>query len=131
MNFRKLLPIGAMSLALVSATAAADAFAHTRVTASKPAEGATVARPRTITLTYSKALLPPTAAASIVMTAMPGMPNHGEMKIRNFTTAWSNSNRTMTLNLRQPLRTGTYEVRWQAAGADGHRMTGTVNFTVS
>jgi methionine-rich copper-binding protein CopC len=65
------------------------------------------------------------------MTAMPGMPNHGEMTIRNFTTAWSNSNRTMTLNLRQALRAGTYEVRWQAAGADGHRMTGTVNFTVS
>ncbi|WP_417613400.1 copper homeostasis periplasmic binding protein CopC [Parasphingorhabdus sp.] len=131
MNFRKLFPIGAMSLALVSAAVPTAAFAHARVTASTPAEGATVARPRSITITYSEALLPPTAAASIVMTAMPGMPNHGEMTIRNFTTAWSNSNRTLTLNLRQALRAGTYEVRWQAAGADGHRMTGTVNFTVS
>ena len=58
------------------------------------------------------------------MTAMPGMANHGEMVIRNFTTAWSNGNKTMTLTLRQPLRAGTYDVRWQAAGADGHRELG-------
>lgn len=106
-------------------------LAHTRVVASTPAEGATVGRPRVVTLTFSEALLPPTAAASIVMTAMPGMQNHSPMVIRNFATAWSNSNRTMTLTLREPLRAGTYEVRWQAAGADGHRMNGTVNFIVS
>ena len=108
-----------------------DALAHTKVVASTPAQGATVARPRVVTLTFSEALLPPTAAASIVMTAMPGMANHSPMIIRNFTTAWSNGNKTMTLSLRQPLRAGTYEVRWQAAGADGHRMKGTVNFVAS
>jgi methionine-rich copper-binding protein CopC len=65
------------------------------------------------------------------MTAMPGVKAHDEMVIRNFTIAWSNNNRTMTLELKKPLKTGTYEVRWQAAGADGHRMTGKVNFKVS
>ena len=121
------------AVAMVAASLAAPpmVLAHTRVVASTPAEGATVARPRIVTLNFSEALLPPTAAASIVMTAMPGVANHGEMAIRNFTTAWSNSNRTMTLTLRQPLRAGTYEVRWQAAGADGHRMNGVVNFIVS
>ena len=121
------------SLALAGAALGAPALtmAHTRVVASTPAQGTTVARPRVVTLTFSEALLPPTAAASIVMTAMPGMENHSPMVIRKFTTAWSNGNRTMTLNLRQPLRAGTYEVRWQAAGADGHRMNGTVNFIVS
>ena len=121
------------SLVLAGAALGAPALtmAHTRVVASTPAQGTTVARPRVVTLTFSEALLPPTAAASIVMTAMPGMENHSPMVIRNFTTAWSSGNRTMTLNLRQPLRTGTYEVRWQAAGADGHRMNGTVNFIVS
>ena len=117
-----------LTASLVAPTAAT---AHTRVVASTPAQGATAVRPRIVTLTFSEALLPPTAAASIVMTAMPGMKNHSPMVIRNFTTAWSNSNRTMTLTLRQPLRAGTYEVRWQAAGADGHRMNGTVNFIVS
>ena len=104
------------------------ALAHTKVVASTPEQDATVKAPRSVTLTFSEALLPPTAAASIVMTAMPGMANHSPMIIRNFKTAWSNGNKTMTLSLRQPLRAGTYEVRWQAAGADGHRMKGTVNF---
>ena len=107
------------------------ALAHTKVVSSNPTEGSTVARPCVVALTFSEALLPPTAAASIVMTAMPGMANHSPMVIRNFTTAWSNGNKTMTLSLRQPLRAGTYEVRWQAAGADGHRMKGTVNFVAS
>ena len=119
------LAIAASPLALP-----ATALAHTKVVASTPAEGTTVASARTVSLTFSEALLPPTAAASIVMTAMPGMANHGEMAIRNFTTAWSNGNKTMTLNLKKPLAKGTYEVRWQAAGADGHRMTGKVSFII-
>lgn len=129
MKFASAFAAAAILAASLASTSAV--LAHTRVVASTPAEGATVARPRVVTLTFSEALLPPTAAASIVMTAMPGVENHGQMVIRNFTTAWSNSNRTMTLTLRQPLRAGTYEVRWQAAGADGHRMKGTVNFIVS
>lgn len=119
----------AFSLSALAAPTIADA--HSRVVSSTPAQGSTVARPRVVSLTFSEALLTPTAAAAIVMTAMPGVPNHGEMVIRNFTTEWSNGNRTMTLTLRQPLRAGTYEVRWQAAGADGHRMNGTVSFMVS
>ena len=118
----------AVSMLAAPFAAPAAALAHTKVVASTPAQGATVKAPRGVTLTFSEALLPPTVAASIVMTSMPGMANHSPMIIRNFTTKWSNSNRTMTLTLRQPLRAGTYEVRWQAAGADGHRMKGTVNF---
>jgi methionine-rich copper-binding protein CopC len=98
---------------------------------STPAEGTTVAKPRVVQLNFSEGMLTPTAVASIVMTAMPGVKNHGEMVIRNFTPSWSNNNRTLTLSLRQPLRAGSYEVRWQAAGADGHRMTGKVSFKVS
>jgi hypothetical protein len=119
------------ALALVTATAIpAAAFAHAKVVASSPAQGATAKAPRKITLTFSEALLPPTAGASIVMTAMPGVANHGDMVIRNFTTSWSDANKTMSLALKQPLRAGSYDVRWQAAGADGHRMKGSVSFTV-
>jgi methionine-rich copper-binding protein CopC len=64
------------------------------------------------------------------MTAMPGMANHGEMVIRNFTASWSDDGKIMTLTLKKPLPTGTYEVRWQAAAADGHGMSGTVVFDV-
>lgn len=120
----------AMALAALSLGVPSAVLAHSKVVASTPAQGSTVAKPRVITLTFSEALLPPTASARIVMTAMPGMANHGEMEIRNFTAAWSSNNRTLTLTLKQPLRTGTYEVRWQAAGADGHRMKGVVKFNV-
>lgn len=118
--------IGITSLAMPNVVSA-----HTRVTASIPAEGAKVKSARVVTLTFSEALLPPTVATSIVMTAMPGMPNHGEMVIRNFTTSWSNDNKTLKLSLRKPLQAGSYDVRWQAAGADGHRMKGKISFTVS
>lgn len=128
MQFRALIAGAALAIGSLSLPSLANARAT--VASSTPAEGATVARPRVVTLNFSDALQPNTVAASIVMTAMPGMKNHGEMVIRNFTSAWSNGNRTLTLTLRQPLPSGTYEVRWQAAGADGHRMTGTVNFTV-
>lgn len=121
----------AIAATAASVAAVPVALAHSRVVASTPAEGATVKAPRVVTLTFSEALLPPTAAASIVMTAMPGVKDHGEMVIRNFTTAWSDGNRTMTLALRKPLGAGTYELRWQAAGADGHRMKGVVGFKVS
>lgn len=128
MKFSSIIGVAVMT---ISAFATPNpALAHSKVIASTPAQDATVDRPRVVTLTFSEALLPPTAAASIVMTAMPGVENHGEMVIRNFTTTWSNNNRTMTLKLRQPLRTGSYDVRWHAAGADGHRMTGKVSFTV-
>lgn len=129
MKFFSLVASAAVASAtIVSPTAT---LAHSKVMTSTPSEGATVAKPRVVQLNFSEGLLTPTAVASIVMTAMPGVKNHGEMIIRNFTPSWSNNNRTLTLTLRQPLRAGSYEVRWQAAGADGHRMTGKVSFKVS
>ena len=118
------------ALALSTLTPAA-LLAHVELTSSTPTAGAEAKAPRTITLTFSQPVDQATAAASIVMTAMPGVENHGEMGIRNFTASWSDDAQTMTLTLRQPLRTGTYEVRWQAAAADGHAMSGTVGFNVS
>lgn len=111
-------------------TSVQPAVAHTRVVASTPAQGAHVGAPRTLTLSFSEPLLVPTAAVAVVMTAMPGMPDHGDMFIRNFTQTWSDNNRKLTLTLKKPLQTGTYDIRWQAAGADGHRMSGKVTFTV-
>ena len=121
------------SLVLVSAALITPAatLAHSKIMTSTPAEGANEAKPRVVELNFTEGMLTPTAVASIVMTDMPGVKNHGEMIIRNFTPSWSNNNRTLTLSLRQPLRAGSYEVRWQAAGADGHRMTGKVSFKVS
>ena len=121
----------ALGLALaLTALAPSALLAHVQMTTSTPASGTKTKAPKVITLTFSQPVNPANAAASIVMTAMPGVANHGEMAIRNFTTVWSNGNKTMSLNLRRPLPKGTYEVRWQAAGADGHRMKGTVSFII-
>lgn len=114
----------------LTALAPTALLAHVELTASTPAAGAEAKAPRTVTLTFSQPVNQATAAASIVMTAMPGVQNHGEMAIRNFTAGWSDDGQTMTLNLRQPLRAGTYQVRWQAAAADGHAMSGAVEFEV-
>ena len=123
--------IASLALVSVGLISSAATLAHSKIMTSTPAEGATVAKPRVVELNFTEGMLTPTAVASIVMTDMPGVKNHGEMIIRNFTPSWSNNNRTLTLSLRQPLRAGSYEVRWQAAGADGHRMTGKVSFKVS
>lgn len=120
----------AAALALGASAVPAATMTHTKVVESTPAQGATVSGPRVVTLTFNQPQLVPSFGVSIVMTAMPGMANHGEMIIRNFTPGWSNGNRKLTLTLRQPLRAGTYDIRWQAAGADGHRMTGKVTFQV-
>ena len=67
----------ALAMVAVPVAAPTSAIAHTKVVASTPPQGAAVKAPRSVTLTFSEALLPPTAAAGIVMTAMPGMANHG------------------------------------------------------
>jgi methionine-rich copper-binding protein CopC len=105
--------------------------AHVSVTAATPAAGSTAKAPKTVILAFDKPVDQASAAASIVMTAMPGMANHGEMVIRNFTMGWSPDRQTMTLSLKKPLSAGTYEVRWQATAADGHLITGVVSFDVA
>jgi copper resistance protein C len=123
--------IPAILAALVlTALAPTSLLAHVQLAASTPAAGTEAKAPKVIMLTFSMPVDQATAAASIIMTAMPGMANHGEMPIRNFTASWSDGGKTMTLTLKKPLPTGTYEVRWQAAAADGHPMSGTISFDV-
>jgi len=106
------------------------ALAHTKVVASTPADGAAIKPPRVLSLTFSEPLSPASVAASIVMMAMPGMTDHPPMTIRNFKSSWSSDKLVLTLNLREALPVGTYDMKWQAAGVDGHRATGKVSFTV-
>jgi len=115
---------------LVAMAIPAAAFAHAEVETSTPADGATVKSVKAVTLNFEEAMIPATTTAQIVMTAMPGMANHNPMQIKNFTTAWSHGNKTLTLNLKSALKAGTYEARWQGAGDDGHRVSGAVHFKV-
>lgn len=119
--------ITALALATLAPTAV---LAHVQLTASTPAAGTQAKAPKVVTLTFSQPVNRSSAATSIVMTGMPGMKDHGEMAIRNFTPSWSPDGKTLTLALKRPLPAGSYDVRWQAAAADGHAMTGKISFKV-
>ena len=126
----KFTPLFAAALGLSAVAFPATAgTGHVQVVAASPAQGSKVAAPRSLSLTFNEAQQPGTVWVSVVMTAMPGMANHGEMVIRNFTPSWSKDGRTVTLSLRQPLRAGTYDLRWQTMGT-GHKMSGKVTFDV-
>lgn len=105
-------------------------FAAAGLVGSTPAQGSVVAAPRTISLSFAAPMPVSATAASIVMTAMPGMDHHGEMVIRNFTQLWADNNKRLTLSLKKPLYPGDYDVRWESRGADGRRIAGKVTFTV-
>lgn len=125
------IPALIAAFALAALAPAAPLLAKVKLAASTPAAGATAKGTKTVTLTFSEKVNPAKASAAIVMTAMPGMANHGEMPIRNVTATWSADGKTLTLTLAKPLPKGSYDVRWQAAGADGHAMSGKVSFAVS
>ncbi len=125
MSFRlpTLLAAAALSLSV-------PALAHVKIASASPADGSTATAPKTVALNFTDTLIPAKTGVELLMTAMPGHADHGIMPIKNFVPPWSNGNKTLTLNLRQPLRTGTYEARWQSAGADGHKMAGKITFNV-
>lgn len=88
----------AFTLSLLAPSAA---WAHLKLTASTPATGTEAKTPKTVTLTFSMPVNQGTASAAIIMTAMPGMKDHGEMAIRNFTPSWSADGKTLTLHAGQ------------------------------
>jgi methionine-rich copper-binding protein CopC len=115
--FRWLTMVSGVALVVSS-----PALAHTRLVGSTPSANATVSSPRTITLTFNERLVP--AFSKFELT----MPGH-DMTIPVETTV-SRDGKRMVGTVSSPLMKGAYRITWTAAGADGHRMTGTVNFRV-
>jgi len=106
------------------------AFGHAKLVSSTPAANATADKPGKIVLVFNEKLIAKFAGAELTMTGMPGMADHQPMKITGFTTAMSADGKTMTLLLKRALASGSYEVKWFAAGADTHRMDGSFAFSV-
>ena len=122
---------------LVALTAAAGlalavpASAHTHVVSSTPAAAATASNVRNVTITFSEAFMPALSGLEVVMTGMPGMAgHHPAMKVNGVKVTPSPDSKSLVATLARPLPAGTYDVNWHAVGADTHRMTGTVSFTV-
>ena len=115
---------------LVALAFAGSAEAHTKLVSSTPSANATVTKPGRVVLTFNEKVVANFTGATLTMTSMPGMAAHQPMAITGFTSAMSANGKTLTLTMRRALSAGTYQLKWHAAGADTHRMEGTLAFTV-
>lgn len=106
-------------LTLAAALAfAAPASAHTALTGSNPKEGATVAPPSEIVLTFAN----PVTLPQVVVT--------DESDVRHETGEPQSVDNDVTQALKAPLPNGEYTVGWRAVSPDGHPISGTFEFTV-
>ncbi|WP_176591409.1 copper homeostasis periplasmic binding protein CopC [Sphingobium sp. EM0848] len=106
------------------------AMAHATLLSSTPAAGATVVRPTGLSLTFSETMQPPLSGIDLTMTGMPGMTNHAPMPVKGFRTAVEGDGKTMTITLPRALPAGDYDIDWHFVGADQHRTSGKISFSV-
>ena len=99
--------------------AAVDAQPHAHLAKASPAENATVAAPKVITLQFSEKLEPKFSGAEL-------MKADGSM-VAVTSKAAANS---ITATPKAALPPGGYMVMWHVLSADGHKMKGQYNFTV-
>lgn len=116
---RFLVPVAISALLAVAAPQVA--VAHSRLVSSNPAANATVAAPRAIVLTFSERSVPAFSGLELV---------NAQGTATELRTAVSQDGKTLTGTPARPLAAGAYTVNWRIASGDGHRMTGSFNFTV-
>lgn len=110
--------------ALALAALAGEASAHAKLVKSDPAANATVAAPKTITLTFDDELAPAFSKFAVTMPTMKDM----AVKVK---TVVSEDRKSIVGTPAAPLSAGAYSISWTAAAAeDGHKTTGKVPFTV-
>ena len=122
---RKLLPIVAAMLVAVPSAA----IAHVKLAGSTPTANATVTKPMRIELKFSEKLIAATVKTEVIMTGMPGMKDHPPMPMPH-SSQMGKDGKSMTLMLKKALPSGSYKVKWSAAGADSHRMGSEFSFKV-
>lgn len=128
MRYLPSIAVSALSaLALMGSSAA---FAHAKLISSAPAANASASNVRTLSLTFSEAVVEKLSGVDIVMTGMPGMSNHSPMKVSGFKTALGADGKTMTVTLPRALPAGTYDLKWHAVTSDTHRIEGGYSFSV-
>lgn len=123
------MKIVALTLAAAAMLVAAPAFAHPKLVTSTPANGAAVGKTSTVTLNFTEKLVPTFSGATLAMTGMGGKA-HAPMAIATAKPTFAKDGKSMTLTAKSPLVPGDYKVDWHVVGADTHRITGSVAFTV-
>jgi len=114
-------PLASIGLVAAVSLAPAAAQAHARLVSATPAAKSTVAAPRVVTLTFSDRVAPAFSSFDVVNAA------GAKATVR---TQVSQDGKTITGTLARPLAAGAYVVNWRIASTDGHRMTGSYDFTV-
>ena len=110
--------------ALALAAVAGEASAHASLVKSDPAANATVAAPKTITLTYDEELAPAFSKFTVTMPTMKNM----AVKVK---TVVSRDHKSIVGTPAAPLSAGASSISWTAAAADdGPTTPGQVPFTV-
>ena len=111
-----------LALSAVALFAATQASAHASLVKSNPAANATVAAPKSITLTFDEELTPAFSGFSVAM---------GDSMKMAFKTTVSKDHKTITGVPSGKLMAGAYKISWRATAADdGHKSMGTLAFTV-
>ena len=97
-----------------------QAFAHTSLTESNPADGEVVIEPiQELNLIFGTKVEESSSITVIDSYSQP-------VSIESISINYDK----MTATFLQPLENGVYEVKWNIIGADGHPMEGNVSFTV-
>lgn len=111
--------------ALLAAVAATPALAHSDVTSTSPAKGATLTRtPAQMAVTFSDAV---GTAGKMTVT------RNGAGNLVKSARISPKNGRTVLIRLKRPgakKQAGTYKLTWRVTGADGHALRGTVTFRV-
>jgi methionine-rich copper-binding protein CopC len=112
----KVLPLLIAALGLIFA---GPAQAHSVLESSIPADGSTVAEPKDVSLTFTRAvrLVTLKLVAKDVDTSLPV--DRSAPAAKSFSAPLPK------------LAPGTYELKWTASARDGHIMTGSFSFTVA
>lgn len=118
-----------IAIAAAAMVFAASAFAHPELVSSTPTDKSEGAAPTTIELKFTETLNKKFSGATLTMTEMPGMANHGAMKI-SAGVAGGSDDKTMVITPAQALVAGTYRVDWRAVSADTHPIKGSISFQV-
>lgn len=106
-----------------------SAFAHPKLLSSTPADNAEVSAPERIELRFSESLVKQFSGANLLMTGMPGMADHGPMKIAAAVSPGEDG-KTMVVTPAKPLVPGSYRLEWRAVASDTHPVSGKISFQV-
>ena len=101
---------------------AAEASAHAKLVKSDPAEKGSPSDPKNLELTFSEEISGKLSGAELQDT------KGGKVAT---TSMVDQGNKGLMVMMKEPLPAGDYKLAWHAvASDDGHRTTGTLNFSV-